>query len=146
MTPRIVVDASVVLKWLLPEPGTVPAERLLARYAAGEVRLIGPAHLTAEVASVLIKQCRRKLLSPAEVRRLFEFYERIAPAHIPIGTLLMSSSLEMSLVHQFSLWDSLYVALAVAEGCVFVTADRRLYRAAGPVFPNVRYSGEADRL
>jgi predicted nucleic acid-binding protein len=35
-----------------------------------------------------------------------------------------------------SAYDSLYVALALDERCQLVTADRRLYDATSPIYPD----------
>jgi predicted nucleic acid-binding protein len=42
------------------------------------------------------------------------------------------------LAHQYirSVYDALYVALALQEGCQLVTADGRLYNALRPVLPD----------
>jgi predicted nucleic acid-binding protein len=59
---RIVVDASVVVKWLLPEIHSEAAKRLLA----DELQLWAPDLVWAEVGNVLWKRSRRGEL-PADV-------------------------------------------------------------------------------
>ncbi len=141
MIPTVVVDASVALKWLLPEPGRVAANALLERAAGGEVRLIGPPHLAVEVASALTRLCRRKLLMPDQARRLYRLYRRIAPGVVE-SEALTQSAMELALAHQLSVWEAVYLAMAVAEGGTMVTADQRFCRAAGPAFAIIRYLGE----
>jgi predicted nucleic acid-binding protein len=42
---------------------------------------------------------------------------------------LLPRALQLSLDHQLSLWDCVYLALALEHACPVVTADRRLFRA-----------------
>ncbi|MEP7215400.1 MAG: type II toxin-antitoxin system VapC family toxin [Anaerolineaceae bacterium] len=52
---------------------------------------------------------------------------------MPTGALLLGA---MSIALRFnrSIYDSLYVALALQERCALVTADRRLYDAVAPSY------------
>ena len=52
----------------------------------------------------------------------------------PSGQLL-AAALDIGMEHNRSVYDALYVALALREGCRLVTADRRLYQALEPVMP-----------
>ncbi len=48
------------------------------------------------------------------------------------------AALEMSLQCQLSLWDCVYLALALEHDCPVLTADRRLFRAGEGRHPFVR--------
>ncbi len=48
---------------------------------------------------------------------------------------LTTQACGLALDHDRSVYDALYVALAVDEGCQLVTADRRLYNALAPHLP-----------
>lgn len=45
---------------------------------------------------------------------------------------LVGAALEIALAFDRSVYDSLYVALALRDDCQLVTADRRLYNALAP--------------
>ena len=62
MTPTLVVDASVALKWVLPQEDSDLAEGLLDR----GVRLCAPAFVFVELANALWFQMRAGKLSAAE--------------------------------------------------------------------------------
>ena len=67
---HVVVDSSVVLKWVLPEAGRSKALALLDEYEAGQTNLIAPRLLREECASALFKRCRRRLdVSARPLRR-----------------------------------------------------------------------------
>jgi predicted nucleic acid-binding protein len=62
-----VVDASVVLKWFLPEPDSAAADFLLEKFLNDEVELLAPDLMLAERASALSKRAMvRKELSANE--------------------------------------------------------------------------------
>ena len=62
---------------------------------------------------------------------------RRAPKLIDMRPRLFQA-LDISLHHQMSLRDSVYVALAMEHGCPFLTADRRLLRAGGGRHPTLQ--------
>jgi predicted nucleic acid-binding protein len=123
--PRsLVIDASVAVKWFLPEPD---AERAVALLRAGH-RLIAPDLLWIEVASVLWKVARRGALSADEAQRMLA-----DAAAFPVETIesapLLADALRIATATGRTVYDSLYVALAAREGAVMVTADERLVNA-----------------
>jgi predicted nucleic acid-binding protein len=132
-----VLDCSVAAKWVLPEVDGAPALRLFERRAAGEVTLIAPDLLLAEFASLLAKRSRRKLISETQAFDAFQFMTRSAPGLFDTRPLL-ARALDLSLRHQMSLWDCVYLALALERGCPFLTADRRLFRAGAGRHPSIR--------
>ena len=132
-----VLDCSVAAKWVLPEPDRPLARGLLDRYVAGEISLIAPDLLLVEVASLLAKCHRRKQISADQAREAFEFMSKSAPQLFDTRPRL-SRALDLSLRHQMSLWDCVYLALAVERGCPFLTADRRLFRAGAGRHPSIQ--------
>jgi predicted nucleic acid-binding protein len=58
----IVVDASVAVKWLLPEPGGAAAQELLA----SEERLVAPSLIRTEVAAALARRARFGEIEPRD--------------------------------------------------------------------------------
>jgi predicted nucleic acid-binding protein len=129
MSDVMVVDCSVAAKWVLPEPDRAPAMRLLERYEAGEISLIAPDLLLAEFASLLARRTRRKQISQGQAREALQLMERCALLLFDMRPRLRRA-LDIALEHHLSLWDSIYAALAVEHDCLFVTADRRLFRSS----------------
>src|SRR5262249_39344010 len=127
MPEAFVVDCSVAAKWILPEPGQEAALSWLERYIAGEVLLIAPDILFAEFASLLAKHQRRKKLTTGQARDAFHFMTKLSPRLIHTGPRL-ASALDLSLESHLSLWDCVYLALALENDCSVLTADARLWR------------------
>jgi len=68
-----VVDASVVLKWFLPEPDSAAADLLLEKFLNDEVELLAPDLMLVEAANALWKRAMiRKELSADEASSSIE--------------------------------------------------------------------------
>lgn len=122
----LVTDASVVVKWVVPEPGSDDAAALLA----GGDDLIGPELLMAEVANALwLKVQRREILrhdALEALRRTGEQVVRLFPS-VP----LLPRALDLACRVDHPVYDCMYLTLAEQQDAVLVTADRRLADAAG---------------
>jgi predicted nucleic acid-binding protein len=131
--PRtFVVDASVAVKWFLPEPDAEFAVELLR---AGH-RLIAPDLLWIEVASVLWKVARRGGLNADEVQRIMADAAAF-PVEVIESSSLLPDALRIACAADRTVYDSLYIALASRENAVMVTADARLVNAlAGTAWAN----------
>lgn len=127
---RVVVDASVAMKWMLPDAereADVPrALRLLAAIRNGEVEPIQPAHWLAEVAAVVTRL--RPEIAEASV-------ELLDAMEIPVATDMAiyrrASRLAASLRHH--LFDTLYHAVALELDALLVSADGPYLRKAKPL-------------
>jgi predicted nucleic acid-binding protein len=122
---RLVVDASVAAKWLLPEPGSDAASALLE---GDDVELHAPELWTAELTNVLCKHCRRGELTPAEAAAGVQQMLDMPVTHHEHEPLA-AAALVTALTHGISVYDALYVDLARGLDATLITADERLVRA-----------------
>jgi len=123
-----VVDASVVVKWFVPEIHSEAARRLLElphEYASPDL-------LFAEVANTIWKKIRRKELTADDGRRLVVGMERIAVEAISCRELAVDAHALANATGQ-TVYDATYVALAVRLDTRLLTADDRLEAAVGNV-------------
>jgi predicted nucleic acid-binding protein len=125
---------------MLPEPGRAPALEWFARYASGEVDLIAPDLLLAEFASLVAKRNRRKQISAASAHEAFGLMTKSAPRLFDTRPRLLPA-LDLSLRYGMSLWDCVYLALALEHNCQVLTTDLRLFRAGSGRHPSVRLVG-----
>lgn len=137
MAETFVVDCSVAAKWVLPEPGRAAALGWFDRYSSGEIGLIAPDILLVEFASLLARSCRRKLITSPQAREAFSLMTKCAPRMYEVQPRLLRA-LDLSLRYQLSLWDCLYLTLALEFDCSLLTADLRLYRALKGRHPSVQ--------
>ncbi len=136
MSP-VVVDASVAAKWFLPAAGETlsnEALELLRRYTDGRVRFIVPDLFWAELANILWKAVRQgrgtKAFADAAIA---EMKGRNFPT-VPSLTLLDEAFL-IATTFDRTVYDCLYVALAMTAQAQFVTADEKLARALAAHLP-----------
>jgi predicted nucleic acid-binding protein len=131
----IVVDSSVVLKWFIPEVLSEKAELLLNASSA----LLAPDLLYPEVGNILWKKINRGEINAEEARDVIAGVRHVPLTIVP-SSLLLEGALEIAVAHQRTVYDSLYVALAVAYKCAFVTADDKLLNAlaGGPFAGNLK--------
>lgn len=130
-----VVDASVVLKWFLPEPDSVAADLLLEKFLNDEVELLAPDFLLVETANALWKRVLiRKELSADEATLIYRDLLTM-PLSLIASEAMTDAALRLALQHNHSVYDSLYCAIAIKRRCDFVTADRKLANKLQGVFP-----------
>jgi predicted nucleic acid-binding protein len=121
----LVIDASIAVKWVVEESGT--AEALTLRRRA---RLLAPDRLAVECANILWKKVQRRELSKEEALFAARLLQGAEIELLPTRSLLeVAARIAIKLDHPAYL--CLYLALAVANDCRFVTADERFLRKLG---------------
>ena len=133
----VVVDASVAVKWCLPtqrEELVAEAEELLASLQREEIRFLVPDLFWVEVANVLWKSVRRNDISSDSAVSAMSFMRDLDIATIPSWDLV-PQALNLAISHGRTVYDSLYVALAIQSKTDLVTADERLANALAARFP-----------
>lgn len=125
MNPTLVVDASVVLKWVLPEEDSDLADGLLDRGRA----LHAPAFVFVELADALWFQMRAGKLNAAEAAGCMRDL-RGAPLELWDGEEPLPATLELAQRLDHAVYDCAYLALALHLEGIYVTADRRFRQKA----------------
>ena len=132
-----VPDASVAAKWVLPpvhEGLTEEALGLLARFTKGEVRFVVPDLFWAEMANILWKAVRAgRCTEESAESALALMLERSLPT--VSSSSLVKEAFAIATTFQRTVYDGLYVALAVVRKAELVTADERLANALAAYFP-----------
>lgn len=121
---RYVVDASVVAKWFLPEVHTTAAVRLLE----GGHDLLVPDLVFPEVGNVLWKKVRLGEIVGNEARRILRTLRSI-PLEVHPTMPLLAAAFELAIGLDRTVYDCVYLTLAVQKQCQMVTADSKLRRA-----------------
>lgn len=130
MADALCLDASVLVKVYLPEPGSEEAARLLEWALDHDADLLGPTFVLAETLSVLRKHVHRGVVLPdqaeAALNSLFslsirqvdgrEVYERAWRIAGELGLLVI--------------YDAVYLAVSEINDVPFWTADRELFDRA----------------
>jgi len=119
-----VLDASVVVKWLLPEIHSDAARRLLEQ----DHDYLAPDLLFAEATNVIWKRMRRGQIAPRHAQQLAMDLETVAVETVPCRSLANEAYLLAAATGQ-NPYDALYVALALRLDTQVITADERLVNA-----------------
>jgi predicted nucleic acid-binding protein len=132
----IVIDASVAVKWLLPEVGSPAAEALLE----GDERLMGPALIRVEVAAAIGRKVRFGEIETGDgesaVNLWFQSLNDGVITIVPDAhDLPRAWAICVALRHP--LQDCLYLALSERLGVPLITADQRFALKAKSVYAGV---------
>lgn len=133
----LVIDASVALKWVVEEPGSAEAIALIASDT-----LAAPDFLFVECANVLRTKTRRGQITAGAATAAFASIEA-TPIRVAPVRMHAAASLAIATELGQSAYDSLYLAVALAERAVLVTADVAFANAA---FANAAYSRSVKLL
>ena len=132
----VVLDASVVVKWIFAdraeEPNTLQALQILQFVKESRVAVVQPPHWLAEVADVIVR------LEPERARQAVSLLHALEfPVAADVD--LYQKACELSASLKQHVFDTLYHAVALTEpGAVLVTADEQYYRKAHSVGRIVR--------
>jgi len=119
---RLVVDASVAVKWLVPEQDWAVARRLYETHS-----LIAPQLILAECANILWKKFRRTEITRDEAVQAAEKFVSLELDLEPLGRLTVPA-VEIAAFLNHPAYDCYYLALAVVSDVPIVTTDDRLLR------------------
>ena len=123
-----VIDASVVIKWLLQDPereaGTEKATQLMELVTNGEQPVLQPTHWLVEVGAVLARESPGTAVDDVGMLTALE---------LPTtnGLQVLRRGVELAMELKQHLFDSYYHGVALeTPDCVLITADERYLRAA----------------
>lgn len=132
MARAVVVDASLVFKWIVKEEDSALADDLAKQWFAEEVLVLAPSLLMFELTNALYQQIRSGDLDIDAAEMAINRVQAL-PVQFVESDHLTRRTLEFtSLLGQGAIYDSVYLALAESLECDLWTADGRFYRAADP--------------
>jgi predicted nucleic acid-binding protein len=127
--PLAVVDASVVVRWIVPERGAPEALALLGR----SIEWIAPHLVLSEVAYALRRKVLQGEISVEFAEHGIDFVMGImnrGALRLHRDEVIIRGALTLALAVQHKVPDCLYFALAEHTGAGLATADRRLSELA----------------
>lgn len=129
-----VVDASVAVKWFLPEPGSEQALKLLG---AGQA-LIAPDLIRTDVPAAITRKVRMNGLDAADAKECVRLWldalkDGVVQVNSSLEDLREGANLALQLHH--NIYDCVYLALARRISARLVTADGKFFEKAITVYP-----------
>ena len=140
----VIVDASLAVKWLVPEEDSALALRLANSWAVEGIQRVAHRWFPVEVASALYKRVQRGELSPSGAAALVDNlsdYGVILYDRTPVHHRAFQIAAELQ---QRWIYDSFYLALAIELDCPLWTADRNFFQAAVQNYSRIHYITEAE--
>jgi predicted nucleic acid-binding protein len=117
----VVVDASVAVKWFVPEENWPVARRLLAL----NLSLVAPDILAVETMSALLRKHRRQEVADGLPGQALGMLAALRVETVPHGPLLRDAT-ALSLRWRHAVYDCFYLLVAQRRGLPLATFDRRL--------------------
>jgi predicted nucleic acid-binding protein len=137
-----ILDASVAAKWLLPskqEPLAVESMQLLDQFASGKLEFSVPDLFWPEMGNILWKAVGAGRIAERSAFDAIGSLRELTISTWPSDPLI-SDALSIAVGFKRTVYDAMYVALAIASNRPLVTADERLANSLGARFP-VRWLG-----
>ncbi len=122
---NLVIDASVLIKFYVPEILSDKAEELLTKVEQGDVMLLAPDLIYPEVGNILWKKQRIKELTRSEVEEITDAFV-LLPLKIEDSKLLLPLAMDIGIAYRITVYDAIYVSMARVYEIKMMTADRKL--------------------
>lgn len=141
---QVIPDASVVVKWYVPERHHAAARSLRDAYLHGDLHLLAPALLPFEVVNALRYS---GLFDDEQVGAAAETLPQYGIELVPFSAL--GPVADVATAADVSIYDAAYLALAASMECTLYSADERLVEAADsapgdPAVEHVRAAGTVE--
>ena len=121
----LVVDASVAVKWILPEPGSSAATAL----RDDDPDLIAPSLIAAEIGSALWRAAQSGSIKRSEAIEAIDSTLLWFQALIPLEDIRIRA-LTLAIELRHPIYDCFYLALAERESAPLVSFDETMIAAA----------------
>lgn len=126
----VVIDASIALKVVLPDPLREQCHDALSRLVSTGFEFVAPTLWAYETTSILCKAVHFKWLTPDEGRRTLVQLGELGVRLVSLDPAKNRQAFEWTLrLGRAAAYDSYYLALAQALKCDLWTADLRLFNA-----------------
>jgi predicted nucleic acid-binding protein len=124
---KVVIDASVCLKWVFEEEDSDKARNLLNLSENKKILLLAPTIWEYEIVNGFASAVVKEKLSFDKSKKLMGLVLEAKPEMISISDLL-SECLSNSKKYDISAYDSAYVTLAKENKIILISADAKLVK------------------
>lgn len=125
---NLIIDASVVIKFYIPEILSDKSAEVMSRVADGELMLCAPDLLYPETGNILWKKQGRHELTPVEVDEIVDAITAL-PIKIEPSMPVMPLAVSIAMQSGITVYDAMYVAVARIYETRMITADKKLMDA-----------------
>lgn len=126
-----ILDSSLIVKLIIKEDGSEKAFALLSRLAGDRVVAITPRYMLAEVFSTLCKKFKFGQITKNDVVAGLKVLKELKIQTVQENNTDFVDALNMAIKTQEpTIYDSLFLCLAIKLNAEFITADAKYYRKA----------------
>lgn len=125
---KIVLDASVVIKWYVEEELTDKAVEILNDYSDGLVDILSVQLMPFEVLNALRYNPQ---LGTSELTKVCESLTRTQITLFPLLDGLYQESVSIAFKYGTTIYDAAYLSLAITTDCILYTADAKFRNKVG---------------
>ena len=122
---NLVIDASVLIKFYVPEILSDRAERLLAKVGNKDIDLLAPDLIYPEAGNILWKKQRQKELTHSEAEEITDAILSL-PLMIDVSKSLLPLAVDIAIACGITVYDASYLSLAKVYETTLITANRKL--------------------
>lgn len=131
---KIILDASVVIKWFTKEEDSDKAIVYLKSFYNNEIAILVPSLLFYELGNILIQKKGSKNKADEIMKTLQDLQLDIKD----VGLEWLRKIYENSLDYSISFYDAAYVTLMQNRNYEFITADKKLYEKVKSKFAKIK--------
>jgi len=125
---NLVIDASVLIKFYVPEILSDRAERLLDKVEKKNIDLLAPDLIYPEAGNILWKKQRLKELTRSEAEQITNAILSL-PLKMEASRSLLSLAVDIAIAYGITVYDASYLSLAKVYETKLITADRKFVEA-----------------
>ncbi len=134
---QILIDASFLLKLLLPEEKSEQAEKLWREWIEDSSEIIAPTLIVFETSSVIRNKLYRGIIDGEDADRLITQLKEL-DITLTYAEDILEEAWEISkILNSSTLYDCFYIALSKFLNISMWTADGKLYNSAKRYFPKI---------
>ena len=125
----IVLDASLMLEWLVGENGRSAFPDIYE--ALSYVPVLVPSHWPLEIGNTLRPELRNRKMSVADFHTIMDKFDRVdIRVQSPIDLDEIGALAQFAVTHNLTTYDAAYVQLALQHNAALATLDRAMRNAA----------------
>jgi predicted nucleic acid-binding protein len=130
-TPNYIIDASVVLKWVLPdEKYQEKADKLKHNFLSGEIQLFAPSFITQETANALWIAVKQRRIQQTDAIEALKFLQDTQLSLCELNWTDVSQTLAIACKLDVAVYDAAYLFVCDKIGAQLITADNKLFEKA----------------
>ena len=134
---EIIIDASVLLAWLLPDEIYKPsANNVLGLYRNNVFSFLAPALLPYETVNGIVSSVKRKRITEAQAKDAIKLFQGIDIELIELDVLKV---MEYSVKYNMSAYDGSYGYMLSSQNAGFITCDKKLFNIVKEIEKNIQW-------